>query len=237
MTKYASNALLATKISFMNEIARLCEKVGADVSQVRNGVGADSRIGYPFLFPGVGYGGSCFPKDVRAICTLARQHDANLRILETVDEVNEAQKRYLVEKVVGRFGEDLSGHTFAVWGLSFKPRTDDMREAPSIVIIESLIERGARVRAHDPEARHAAEHVFGKKIEIVGQPYEALDGASALLLITEWNEFRRPDFAKVKSLLRHPVIFDGRNIWPGQKLMADGFEYHGIGVRDSRNGA
>jgi UDPglucose 6-dehydrogenase len=237
MTKYASNALLATKISFMNEIARLCEKVGADVSQVRNGVGADSRIGYPFLFPGVGYGGSCFPKDVRAICTLARQHGGSLRILETVDEVNEEQKRYLVDKVVARFGEDLSGHTFAVWGLSFKPRTDDMREAPSIVIIESLLDRGARVRAHDPEARHAAQAVFGKRIEIVSQPYEVLDGASALLLITEWNEFRRPDFARVKSLLRHPVIFDGRNIWPGPKLIQEGFEYHGIGVKDSRNGS
>jgi len=237
MTKYASNALLATKISFMNEIARLCEKVGADVSQVRNGVGADSRIGYPFLFPGVGYGGSCFPKDVRAICTLARQHGGSLRILETVDEVNEEQKRYLVDKVVARFGEDLSGHTFAAWGLSFKPRTDDMREAPSIVIIESLLDRGARVRAHDPEARHAAQAVFGDRIEIVTQPYEALDGASALLLITEWNEFRRPDFARVKSLLRQPVIFDGRNIWPGSKLVQEGFEYHGIGVKDSRNGA
>ena len=156
MTKYASNALLATKISFMNEIARLCTQVGADVSKVRNGVGADSRIGYPFLFPGVGYGGSCFPKDVRAICTLAKENGGTLEILEKVDEVNEKQKEYLVEQVVRRFGEDLSGHTFAVWGLSFKPRTDDMREAPSIVIINALTKMGAKVRAHDPEAREAA---------------------------------------------------------------------------------
>ncbi len=237
MTKYASNALLATKISFMNEIARLCERVGADVAQVRNGVGADSRIGYPFLFPGVGYGGSCFPKDVRAICALARSHGDPLRIIEMVDAVNEEQKQFLVGKVVARFGEDLSDHTFAVWGLSFKPRTDDMREAPSIVIIDALTKRGARVRAHDPEARAEARQIFKGPVELVSQPYEALDGASALLLITEWNEFRRPDFARVKDLLRTPVIFDGRNIWPGTKLIERGFEYFGIGTRDSSYGS
>ena len=233
MTKYASNAMLATKISFMNEIARLCAKVGADVSKVRNGVGSDSRIGYPFLFPGVGYGGSCFPKDVRAICSLAREVGEELEILSKVDAVNEKQKNYLVEKVVKRFGEDLSGHTFAVWGLSFKPRTDDMREAPSIVIINALTERGATIRAHDPEAREAARPLFGDQVELVSQPYEACDGASALLLITEWNEFRRPDFNRGKGLLRSPVIFDGRNIWTGSNLLTQGFEYYGIGVRDS----
>ncbi len=233
MTKYASNAMLATKISFMNEIARLCAQVGADVSQVRNGVGSDSRIGYPFLFPGVGYGGSCFPKDVRAICSLARNCGRQLQILEVVDQVNEQQKSYLVEKVISRFGEDLGGHTFAVWGLAFKPRTDDMREAPSIVIINELLRRGAQVRAHDPEAREAARAHFGDNIEYVSQPYEACDGASALLLITEWNEFRRPDFNRVKSLLRKPIVFDGRNIWSGSKLIDRGFEYFGIGVRDS----
>ena len=233
MTKYASNALLATKISFMNEIARLCTQVGADVSKVRNGVGADSRIGYPFLFPGVGYGGSCFPKDVRAICTLAKENGGTLEILEKVDEVNEKQKEYLVEQVVRRFGEDLSGHTFAVWGLSFKPRTDDMREAPSIVIINALTKMGAKVRAHDPEAREAAAPLFGEGVELVSQPYEACDGASALLLVTEWNEFRRPDFERVQGLLQSPVVFDGRNIWNGAKLQSQGFEYYGIGVRDS----
>jgi len=233
MTKYASNALLATKISFMNEIARLCTRVGADVSKVRNGVGADSRIGYPFLFPGVGYGGSCFPKDVRAISHLARSAGEELKIIDVVDQVNERQKELMVEKVVARFGEDLTGLTFGVWGLAFKPRTDDMREAPSIVIINELLRRGAKVRAHDPEAREAALPCFGDTIEIVGQPYEACDGADALLLVTEWNEFRRPDFDRVKGLLRNPVVFDGRNIWPGAHLMANGFEYFAIGVRDS----
>ena len=233
MTKYASNALLATKISFMNEIARLCAKVGADVSKVRGGVGADSRIGYPFLFPGVGYGGSCFPKDVRAICTLAKGVGDELQILEMVDQVNERQKSYMVDQVISRFGEDLSGKTFAAWGLSFKPRTDDMREAPSIVILNALVERGAKVRAHDPEARDAARPHFGDAVEIVSQPYEACDGADALLLITEWNEFRRPDFARVKKLLRSPVVFDGRNIWSGSNLIEQGFDYYGIGVRDS----
>ena len=233
MTKYASNAMLATKISFMNEIARLCAKVGADVSKVRNGVGSDSRIGYPFLFPGVGYGGSCFPKDVRAICSLAREVGDELQILDMVDAVNEKQKSYLVDKVIERFGEDLSGHTFAVWGLSFKPRTDDMREAPSIVIINALTKMGAKVRAHDPEAREAAAPLFGEGVELVSQPYEACDGASALLLVTEWNEFRRPDFERVQGLLQSPVVFDGRNIWNGAKLQSQGFEYYGIGVRDS----
>ncbi|MFQ5655684.1 MAG: UDP binding domain-containing protein [Planctomycetota bacterium] len=196
-------------------------------------VGSDSRIGYQFLFPGVGYGGSCFPKDVRAICTLARQHDRRLSILESVDRVNEEQKILLGEKVVKRFGEELRDHTFAVWGLSFKPKTDDMRDAPSIPIISHLLERGAKVRAYDPEAREAAAQVFEGRVEISQKPYAALSGASALLVITEWNEFRRPNFPRMKELLRSPVIFDGRNVYSPSVLMKLGFEYYGIGVRDS----
>ncbi|MFN0057562.1 MAG: UDP-glucose dehydrogenase family protein [Planctomycetota bacterium] len=233
MTKYASNALLATRISFMNEIAGLCTAVGADVSQVRSGVGADSRLGYSFLFPGVGYGGSCFPKDVRAISALAREHDLELRIMAAVDQVNELQKEVLANKVIARFGRDLRGHTFGMWGLAFKPETDDMREAPSITIADVLLKHGAKVRGYDPEARRVASQVFGGRIEIVDKPYAALDGASALLLVTEWNEFRRPDFAKIRSLLKTPVVFDGRNIYTAKTLLESGFEYFGIGVRDS----
>lgn len=233
MTKYAANALLATKITFMNEVARLCEAVGADVSLVRNGVGSDSRIGYPFLFPGVGYGGSCFPKDVRAISYLAKSKDQTMQILHAVDQVNEDQKRFLAQKVVKRYGEDLSGQTFAVWGLSFKPQTDDMREAPSVVIIENLLERGAKVRAFDPEARHEAEKIFGDRVDLVERPYEALEGSRALLTITEWNEFRRPDFPRMKELLQDPVIFDGRNMYDFKTLKELGFEYYAIGTKDS----
>ena len=233
MTKYAANALLATKITFMNEVARLCEKVGADVSLVRNGVGSDSRIGYPFLFPGVGYGGSCFPKDVRAISFLARSNDASMKILDAVDIVNEEQKMLLVHKVVSRYGEDLSGHTFGIWGLAFKPKTDDMREAPSIVIINALMERGAKIKAFDPEARDEARHVFGDKIEITEHPYDAIEGATALITVTEWNEFRHPDFDRIKDALKDPVIFDGRNMYSYSALKEIGFSYYGIGVRDS----
>lgn len=231
MTKYASNALLATKISFINEIARLCEKVGADVSQVRIGVGSDSRIGNQFLFPGVGYGGSCFPKDVRAIATMARENGARMKILEMVDQVNEEQKAVLVEKVVRRFGEDLNGKTLALWGLAFKPRTDDMREAPSIRIVEELLARGAKVQAHDPEAKVTAHEVFGDSIDYLDSPYEALENANALLIVTEWNEFRRPDFPRIKSKLREPIIFDGRNIYSRESMLAEGFEYYGIGMK------
>ncbi|MGE3164499.1 MAG: UDP-glucose/GDP-mannose dehydrogenase family protein [Planctomycetota bacterium] len=233
MTKYAANALLATKITFMNEVARLCEAVGADVAMVRNGVGSDSRIGYPFLFPGVGYGGSCFPKDVRAISYLARSRDVSMRILEAVDRVNEEQKQLLVRKVVRRFGENLAGHSFAVWGLSFKPQTDDMREAPSVVIIQELLAKGATVKAFDPEARTEARKIFGDTIEIVQRPYDALPGCSALLCVTEWNEFRRPDFAKIGSSLKQRVIFDGRNMYNFKTLQQLGFEYFAIGTRDS----
>ncbi|HIA27315.1 MAG TPA: UDP-glucose/GDP-mannose dehydrogenase family protein [Planctomycetes bacterium] len=230
MTKYVSNALLATKISFINEIARLCDKVGADVSQVRIGVGSDSRIGSKFLFPGVGYGGSCFPKDVRAISRMARENGISLQILEMVDLVNEQQKNILVEKVVARFGEDLTGKTLALWGLAFKPRTNDMREAPSINIVEGLIERGARIRAHDPEAIETAREIFEDRIEFSEAPYDALTGANALLLVTEWNEFRRPDFPRMRKALLEPIIFDGRNIYSPDSMRAEGFEYYGMGT-------
>ncbi len=233
MTKYASNAMLATKISFMNEIARLCEEVGADVTKVRNGMGSDSRIGHSFLFPGVGYGGSCFPKDVRAIMATARNNDMSLQILESVDRVNEAQKMVLVEKVVRRFGEDLTGHTFAMWGLAFKPETDDMREAPSVVVANALIARGAKIVAYDPEAREVAAQIFGDSVKIVEKSYQALPGASALLVVTEWNEFRQPDFGRIRDALSEPVILDGRNLYDPATLLEQGFEYYGIGVRDS----
>lgn len=233
ITKYASNAMLATKISFMNEIARLCERAGADVSLVRKGVGSDSRIGSAFLYAGAGYGGSCFPKDVRAVMATARQHDLELQIVAAVDEVNEQQKSILVDKVVRRFGQDLTGHTFTLWGLAFKPETDDMREAPAIVMANRLVELGAKVRAFDPEAREVAQGIFGDKVDIATKAYDALQGASALLLVTEWNEFRQPDFAKIKAALKTPVIFDGRNLYDAKTLIDQGFEYYGIGVRDS----
>src|SRR5881275_540678 len=200
MTKYAANALLATRISFMNEIANLCERVGADVDQVRRGIGYDRRIGHHFLFPGVGYGGSCFPKDVKAVIHSAREHGMEFALLNAVEDVNEGQKGRLVEKVVAEFGPDLRGRRFAVWGLAFKPRTDDMRAAAAIAV-------------HDPEALHEARKVFGERVTYHRVNYEALDGADALLIVTEWNEFRRPDFPRMKRLLRRPIIFDGRNLY------------------------
>ena len=215
----------------MNDIARLCESVGADVSKVRQGMGSDRRIGPHFLFPGVGYGGSCFPKDVRALSALAREHGSTLDILDAVDAVNNRQKLRLVEKIVSRFGEDLSGHVFGMWGLAFKPRTDDMREAPSVVIAKELVRRGAVVRAHDPEAIETARTEMGDLIEYSSDPYEAIIGASALLLVTEWNEYRRPDFPKMVKLLEQPVIYDGRNIWNEEMTCKHGLEYHGIGSR------
>ncbi len=236
VTKYAANALLATKITFMNEIARICERVGADVSHVRQGVGSDARIGHQFLFPGIGYGGSCFPKDIRALTSLGRKTGYRLQIIEAVERVNAEQKRLLVEKVIRRFGENLRGHTFGVWGLSFKPNTDDMREAPSLVVIGELLKLGARVQAYDPEARDTAERIFQERIAICERPYLALEGVSALLALTEWNEFRRPDFDRMKKLMREPVIFDGRNMYNALRLAALGFEYYGVGVRDSSYG-
>ncbi|MCX7991242.1 MAG: UDP-glucose/GDP-mannose dehydrogenase family protein [Proteobacteria bacterium] len=232
MTKYAANALLAVKISFMNEIALLCEKVNADVEMVRKGVGADYRIGYQFLFPGVGFGGSCFPKDVRALIHLAEENDFDLMIPKSAYNVNERQKRHLLNKIFDFFGEDLSDKTFGIWGLSFKPNTDDMREAPSIVIINGLLSAGAKVRAFDPKAMEEAKKIFGEKIYYAESDYDALSGADAMILITEWQEFRNPDFDKIKKLLKRPVIFDGRNQYSPRKMKELGFKYYGIGRKN-----
>jgi UDPglucose 6-dehydrogenase len=229
MTKYAANALLATRISFMNEMANLCERVGADVDQVRKGIGYDRRIGHHFLFPGVGYGGSCFPKDVKAVINTAHQKGMKFPLLNAVEDVNEAQKKRLVEKVVDEFGEKLTGHRFAVWGLAFKPRTDDMREAPSITVVEGLLKRGATVAVHDPEALGEARKAFGDRVTYHRVNYEALEGADALLIVTEWNEFRRPDFPRMKALLRRPIIFDGRNLYDPEVMREHGFTYLPIG--------
>jgi UDPglucose 6-dehydrogenase len=229
MTKYAANAFLATRISFINEIANLCERVGADVVDVRRGMGSDRRIGHHFLFPGAGYGGSCFPKDVQAIIRTAKENGLPFPLLNSVEEVNERQKRLLVEKVVQRFGEELRGYRFAIWGLAFKPRTDDMREAPSIVIIEELLRRGARIEAHDPESLNEARKVFADRITYHRLNYDALEGADALLIVTDWNEFRRPDFARMRQLMKTPLIFDGRNLYDHDAMREQGFAYFPIG--------
>jgi UDPglucose 6-dehydrogenase len=229
MTKYTANAMLATKISFMNDIANLCEKLGADISNVRQGIGSDSRIGYSFIFPGAGYGGSCFPKDVQALVKTASENGHDLEILKAVEAVNYRQKKVLFGKVEKKFGSDLKGKTFAIWGLSFKPNTDDMREAPSIVLIDQLLEAGAKVRAYDPEAMEEAKHIFGDKIEFGKKSYEVLPDADALIIVTEWNEFRRPNLDKVKEMLAEPVIIDGRNIFEPEKMRDRGFYYDSIG--------
>ncbi len=229
MTKYVSNCMLATRISFMNEISGLCEKIGADVSKVRLGVGSDPRIGSSFLFPGVGYGGSCFPKDVSALMKIAEDNDMKLRVLTSVDEVNDRQKTVLVDKVVARFGEDLTGKTFAVWGLSFKPNTDDMREAPSVQIINGLIARGAAIRATDPEANQIAKTMLGEDATLHDDQYETLEGADALLIVTEWNEYRRPDFKRIKATMKNPTVFDGRNVFNPDRMRAMGFTYSCMG--------
>jgi len=229
MTKYASNALLATKISFMNEMANLCERVGADVSFVRQGMGLDSRIGLSFLYAGLGYGGSCFPKDVRAIVHTAQEKGIDFSLLRSVDDVNNRQKRRLFEKVHTFYNGTLKGRTFGVWGLAFKPRTDDMREAPSIHLIEDLLRAGCSVRVHDPEAMDVAKKIFGEHITYHRQNYEAVDGADALCVVTEWNEFRRPDFDRIRRLLKEPVIFDGRNLWEPKTMQEIGFTYFPIG--------
>lgn len=229
MTKYASNSFLATKISFMNEIAQLCEKVGADAEMVRVGMSTDSRIGNKFLFPGLGYGGSCFPKDVKALIKTGADFGIDMNIIKSADEANKLQRRLYLDKIIARFGEDLSGKTFAVWGLAFKPKTDDMREAPAITIIDELLERGAKVQAYDPKAMNTAKRIFGDKITYTKTAYETLEGADALLLLTEWNEFRRPDMEKIKGLLKTPVIFDGRNQYNPERVMQQGFEYTCIG--------
>ena len=231
MTKYAANAMLATKISFMNDIANLCERLGVDVAQVRQGIGSDSRIGYSFIFPGPGYGGSCFPKDVQAIVKTGEQHGYKLEILSAVESVNNRQKKVLFDKLKRYYGDELTNKTIAVWGLAFKPNTDDMREAPSIVLIKNLIAEGCKVKAYDPEATKEAYKIFGDKIEYVKKQYDALEDADALVIVTEWNEFRRPDFDKIKSLLKKPVIMDGRNLFDPKKMAEMGFEYEGIGRR------
>jgi len=233
ITKYAANAMLATRISFMNAIAHLCEKTGASVDAVRAGVGSDSRIGSNFLFPGAGYGGSCFPKDVKALIRTMNDLGAPAQILEAVEEVNEAQKRVLLERILTHFGEDLSGRTFAVWGLSFKPSTDDMREAPSLVTIAGLLERGAKVVAHDPEAMDEARRILGDSIEYREREYDVLEGADALVIHTEWLQYRRPDLEKVRAALKHSVMFDGRNLYDPAKMAELGFEYISIGRRPS----
>ncbi|MEW6525298.1 MAG: UDP-glucose/GDP-mannose dehydrogenase family protein [Spirochaetota bacterium] len=233
MTKYAANAMLATKISFMNEMANICEKVGADVNMVRIGIGSDHRIGYSFIYPGVGYGGSCFPKDVQALIKTSRDYGYEPKIITAVEEVNARQKLSLVDKVVKRFGQDLSGKVFAIWGLAFKPETDDMREAASITIIKELLKRNAKVKAYDPKATEQAKGYYLKglqNIEYCDSKYDALTGAEALLLVTEWKEFRSPDFDEVKKRLKNPVIFDGRNQYNIKKLQKDGFEIYQIGV-------
>lgn len=237
MTKYAANALLATKISFMNQIANLCERMGADVAAVREGIGSDSRIGYDFLFPGVGYGGSCFPKDVKALVKTAEECCYEFVLLKAVEEVNERQKQVLSDKILDHFADGasdrpLTGKTFALWGLSFKPRTDDMREAPSVVIINRLLELGAQVRAHDPEAINEAKKIFGERISYSSNQYEILKGADALAIVTEWNEYRNPDFDKIRSLLLNPLVFDGRNLFEPRRMKELGFDYFSIG----RNG-
>jgi UDPglucose 6-dehydrogenase len=231
MSKYASNAMLATKISFINEVARLCEQLNADIGEVRRAISWDRRIGPHFIFPGVGYGGSCFPKDIRAMIGMGGE-SSEMLLLKAVEQVNERQKRLMVEKVKRHFGTDLTGLTFAVWGLAFKPRTDDMRDAPAITVIESLLEAGAQVQAFDPEANAEAKKLFGDRIRCASRNYEALEGAAALLILTEWNEFRRPDFARIKQLLKEPVIFDGRNIFEPKDLQKRGFKYYAIGRKD-----
>ena len=233
LTKYAANAMLATRISFMNEMANLADQVGADVEHVRQGIGSDPRIGYQFLYPGVGYGGSCFPKDVKALQFTAAKHGRALKILAAVDAVNEAQKLKLVEKITARLGADVDGAIFALWGLAFKANTDDMREAPSKAIVDALIDRGARVTAYDPVAMAEAKRALGERLGLAyaSSPLEAVRGADALVVVTEWKEFRSPDFGELKRLLRRPLVFDGRNLFDPEQVRAAGLEYFGIGRR------
>ncbi len=229
MTKYASNSFLAVKVSYANEIANICEKVGADVEMVRLGMCSDKRIGSQFLFPGLGFGGSCFPKDIKALSKIAKDNNCEYEILKAADVVNQKQKLLFVDKITSKLGEDLSGLTLAVWGLSFKPNTNDMREAPSITIINKLLEKGAKIKAYDPKAYDNAKIHFGNKISYMQSSYEALENSDALLLLTEWNEFKRPDFDKMKRLLKTPLIFDGRNQYDVSRLKKMGFEYISIG--------
>lgn len=231
LTKYAANAMLATRISFMNELALLAEKMGADIEQVRQGIGSDPRIGYHFLYPGIGYGGSCFPKDVQALQRTAQENGITLRVLNAVEEANERQKAVLIQKITQRFGANLAGKRFALWGLAFKPNTDDMREAPSRVIIEGLWEKGATVKAYDPVAMHETQRIYGNepRLEYADTPMACLEGADALVIVTEWKVFRSPNFAEIKAKLKQPVIFDGRNLYEPKVVREQGLEYFPIG--------
>lgn len=229
MTKYACNSFLATRISFMNELSLLCEKVGGDIEMVRKGMVSDVRIGKHFLYPGVGYGGSCFPKDVQALLATGRKRDVPLGIIEAAENANDRQKKFMSRQIFNHFGKDLKGKTFAVWGLAFKPNTDDMREAPSVVIIRDLLEAGAQVKAFDPVATETARHELGDSITYCANAYDTVQGADALCLVTEWNEFRNPDFDKVTSSMRSQVLFDGRNLYDPSKIRALGFKYFGVG--------
>ncbi len=231
MTKYAANAMLATRISFMNEIANLCEQVGADVDLVRKGIGSDARIGPSFLFPGPGYGGSCFPKDVKALVRTAREYGARLAVLDAVEDANERQKQRLYAKLCAALGGSVEGAHVAIWGLAFKPNTDDMREAPSLVLIDQLLCSGATATAHDPAAMAEARHKLGDRIGYAETNYDALVGADALVVVTDWNEYRHPDFARIRATLRRPVVIDGRNLYNADKMRALGFVYHSIGRR------
>ena len=234
MTKYVANAMLATKISFMNEVANICELVGADVNKVRIGIGSDSRIGYSFIYPGSGYGGSCFPKDVKALRKTALENGYDSRLIGAVEAVNESQKMVIAKKVVARFGADLSGKTFAVWGLAFKPETDDMREAPAIYIIKDLVKRGAKIQAFDPKAMEEAQHYYLKdtpNVRYTTNKYEALENAHAMILLTEWKTFRAPDFDAIKTALQDPIVFDGRNQYSDIEMQKRGFEYYQIGKK------
>jgi len=231
MTKYVANCMLATKISFINEMANLCDAVKADVNDVRRGIGHDQRIGFQFLFPGVGYGGSCFPKDVRALIAMSNMHDLQPRILQAVDEVNDQQKQVMFHKIRNYFQSDLAMRRIAIWGLSFKPRTDDIREAPSLALIDQLLAAGAQVRVHDPVAEANVRAIYGDKIEYFPHHYDTLEGADALCVVTEWQEFRNPDFEYLKHKLARPLIFDGRNLWDPKQMAARGFTYYGIGLK------
>ena len=234
MTKYAANAMLATKISFMNEIANICEKVGADANQVRIGIGSDQRIGYSFIYPGAGYGGACFPKDVKALTKIAKENGYTAQLITTVEKVNDLQKLVIAQKIIARFGEDLTNFSFGIWGLAFKPGTDDMREAPSINTIKELVKRGAKIKAYDPKAIVQAKEHFLKGVEnitYVASKYEVLKDSDALVLLTEWKEFRSPDFKELKNQMKNPIIFDGRNQYNAFDLNSKGFEYYQIGKR------
>jgi UDPglucose 6-dehydrogenase len=230
LTKYAANAMLASRISFMNEIANLCDRVGADIGEVRTGIGTDSRIGSSFLFPGIGYGGSCFPKDVKALLLVGKDAGVPLHVVAAVDRVNDAQRVVLVPRIEAHLG-GLKGKVVAIWGLAFKPRTDDLREAPALAVIRELLAKGAAVRAYDPKAVPAARRLLGDKVTFCQRSYEAVEGADALVLATEWNEFREPDFERVRTLMRHAAIFDGRNIYNPRHLREMGFHYEGVGRR------